>query len=271
MMSGNEFPSEALRTKLESAGIPRDRHGACSLLGMIPAQLEQASFGEFNADVLAEVLVYLIDKRIIHPPTTIPAVLADLPAGTHICQLYRTKDELLELLVPYFKRGLRENEYGVWVVANLAVEEAREAMTRAFGGDDSEWDGRMEILDYKDWYKSASGGARGLEEVLEGWLEKEKEAAARGFKGLRVTGDPLWLKGERDWRNFMEYETAVHGAIHGKRIKAVCTYALGASSKKVADVMARHDDVVVKSRGWWQRISMEEPRAAEAVVTALSA
>ena len=41
--------------------------------------------------------------------TGIP-VLGDVPWGTHFCQFYQTREDLLDVLVPYFKVGLEDNE-----------------------------------------------------------------------------------------------------------------------------------------------------------------
>jgi len=42
-------------------------------------------------------------------------VLDDVPWGTHLCQFYHTKEDLIEILVPYFKAGLENNEFCMWV------------------------------------------------------------------------------------------------------------------------------------------------------------
>jgi len=37
-------------------------------------------------------------------------VIGNVPWGTHFCQFYQTKQDLIETLVPYFKTGLEKNE-----------------------------------------------------------------------------------------------------------------------------------------------------------------
>ena len=37
-------------------------------------------------------------------------LIGDVPWGTHLCQFYHTKEDLIEILVPYFKAGLENNE-----------------------------------------------------------------------------------------------------------------------------------------------------------------
>jgi len=38
-------------------------------------------------------------------------ILGDVPWGTHLCQFYHTKEDLIDILVPYFKAGLENNEF----------------------------------------------------------------------------------------------------------------------------------------------------------------
>jgi hypothetical protein len=39
--------------------------------------------------------------------------------------------------------------------------------------------------------------------VLSGWIEKYNEASAKGFGGMRLTGDALWLE-KTSWKNLFD-------------------------------------------------------------------
>ena len=55
-------------------------------------------------------------------------IIGDAPWGTHLCQFYQTKGDLIDILVPYFKAGLENNEFCMWVTAEpLSENEATEA------------------------------------------------------------------------------------------------------------------------------------------------
>ena len=59
-------------------------------------------------------------------------VIEALPWGSHLCQFYTTKQDLLDILVPYFKAGLENNEFCLWVTSEaLSEKEAKEAMAKA--------------------------------------------------------------------------------------------------------------------------------------------
>ena len=44
-------------------------------------------------------------------------LIGDIPWGTHLCQFYETPEDLTDILVPYFKAGLENNEYCMWVTS----------------------------------------------------------------------------------------------------------------------------------------------------------
>ena len=59
-------------------------------------------------------------------------IIGDVPWGTHFCQFYQTKRDLMDILVPYFKAGLENHEFCIWITSQpLDVEEAKEALRRA--------------------------------------------------------------------------------------------------------------------------------------------
>ncbi len=56
-------------------------------------------------------------------------VVGDVPWGTHFCQFYQIKEDLLDILVPYFRAGLKDNEFCMWVTSEpLNVEDAKKAL-----------------------------------------------------------------------------------------------------------------------------------------------
>ena len=58
--------------------------------------------------------------------------VGELPWGSHFCQFYHTREDLLDTLVPYFKAGLENNEFCLWVVSEPLRADAW----------DSYWEGR---------------------------------------------------------------------------------------------------------------------------------
>ena len=143
------------------------------------------------------------------------SVVGDMPWGTHFCHFYETKEDLLDILIPYFKTGLENNEFCIWVVSDpLGDEEARNALRQAIPEADrylatghieivphtlflssrqqTSPAGRIEIVPHTEWY--LKGGAFVAERVINGWDEKLAEALAKGYAGLRANGNEAWLR-----------------------------------------------------------------------------
>jgi hypothetical protein len=89
-------------------------------------------------------------------------VLGEAPWGTHLCQFYDTKQDLIDILVPYFKAGLEHNEFCMWITSKpLGVEDAHASLRKAVKHlDDYIEKGQIQILDYGQWYTRRMGRKR---------------------------------------------------------------------------------------------------------------
>lgn len=171
--------------------------------------------------------------------------------GTHLCQFYESKQDLLDILVPYFAQGLRANELCMWITSPpLEVAEAKEALSKAV--PDLQYyiqKGQLEILPYPEWYLLR--GSFSGERVLEGWVAKETAALKNGFEGLRLTGNTFWVE-RALWGGFADYEAAVNAVVGKHRMIALCTYCLPhCSGADVVDVIHNHGGALIKQKGSW--------------------
>jgi signal transduction histidine kinase len=194
-------------------------------------------------------------------------VIREAAWGTHLCQFYHAKEDLVDILVPYFKTGLENNEFCMWVTSEpLSAGDAKISLSKVVKDlDDYVRKGQIEILDYDQWYTKS--GEFDPHEVLQGWLKKENQALKRGFDGLRLTGNTFWLEQER-WRNFTDYEAMVDNVIGKYRMIAICSYCLDkCGASEVIDVVANHQFALIRRSGKWELIqSAERKRAQEALV-----
>jgi hypothetical protein len=72
-MNFEDLPHEGLRRQLVAIGVPPERHGVRELLRMLPAELDGRPFDEMSADAVAEVLLYLVGKKVLSVPPAIAA------------------------------------------------------------------------------------------------------------------------------------------------------------------------------------------------------
>jgi PAS domain S-box-containing protein len=181
-------------------------------------------------------------------------LVGDVPWGTHLCQFYENKQDLIDILVPYFVEGLKNNEFCMWVTSPpLGVEEAREALSKVLPNLGEYFSkGQIEIIPYDKWY--LLDGKFDSNRVLQGWVQKEKDAIQRGFDGLRLTGNTFWI--ERPlWSNFVDYEKAVNDVIDEHKMLALCTYCLkNCSGTDVVEVMRNHVGTLIKQDQKWSLV-----------------
>ena len=197
-------------------------------------------------------------------------VVGDMPWGTHFCLFYETSADLLETLVSYVKAGLESQEFCLWVVAEpLGVEEATRALQQAVPDLDRRFsDHSIEIVAARDWY--LQDGKFDLNRVIGGWNEKLARASARGYAGVRVTGDTAWLE-KKDWTDFCEYEESLNQAVANQRLAVLCTYPLAAcGAAEILDVVRTHQFAVTKRRGSWDVIETAGHKQAKAEIKRLN-
>jgi len=196
--------------------------------------------------------------------------VGDIPWGTHFCLFYETRADLLETVVSYCKAGLENREFCLWVVAEpLTGEEGRHALKQAVPDLDRYLSDRsIEIVAAREWY--LQDGTFDLDRVINGWNEKLASASARGYAGVRVTGDTAWLE-KKDWKDFCEYEESLNQAVANQRLAVLCTYPLSAcGAAEILDVVRTHQFAVTRRRGSWDVIETAGHKQAKAEIKRLN-
>jgi signal transduction histidine kinase len=193
-------------------------------------------------------------------------VVGDRPWGTHFCNFYESGRDLLDMLVAYFKAGLEDNEFCVWVVSEPVSEgEAWDGLRRAIPEFDDYVSKRsLEIFDGRDWY--LKGGVFDSKRVMTAWNEKLDRALDRGYAGLRGSGNTAWLQ-KKDWRAFSEYEQVVNDSIIGRLAVLLCTYPLeSCGANELLDVVGTHQFATAMRHGRWELIETPELKQAKAEI-----
>jgi hypothetical protein len=268
----SQYPKDVLRKKLVVAGIPESEHSVESLGARMPADFSALSFQGISADMMAELLLYFIAKGIVTLPVAADKALLDMPWGSHICQFYNCKEDLVKMLVPYFKQGLEKHEACVWLVGDLTIEEARNALAAVVPGLEHYMaKGQMQIRHYTELYTNPNGTVKPAEQLSDQFADMGSAVRAKGFAGLRASGSVSWINNEESMSRFMDYETKVNCAIQDSRMMAVCTYpARAAALHRSRELIHNHGKIYVK-RGEWVHDNSRDAKKIEAVFASLAA
>src|SRR6266571_3078924 len=229
--------------------------------------------------------------------------LGILPWGSHFCHFYETKQDLLDILVPYFKAGLEDNEFCLWVISEpLRATEATKALREAVPDlerhlarrsieilimseplTDTEATAALreavpeleryvaahsiEIVPHHQWY--LDGGTFDGVRVINSWKAKLQEALARGYAGMRVHGNEALLT-DKDWKHFLEYEQSLNDMLAHQRMIVLCTYPLASRrGGEIFDVAHAHEFAIAKRHGHWEMLETPELKKTKAELAAL--
>ena len=181
-------------------------------------------------------------------------MLTDARWGSHYCLFYQSQDDLVKVLAEYFRPGIENGDFCIWVTVDGGVEKkARDTLNKNLAGPDRQQMGtQIEFIPYSEWY--LRDGSFRPEQVLKNWTEKLELALNHGYQGLRVTGDLGWLDAT-NWQTLMGYESAINSVITGLNFMAVCSYPLSKlQGPQIADVIDRHQVALGKNNGHWQTL-----------------
>jgi PAS domain S-box-containing protein len=196
-------------------------------------------------------------------------IVGDVSWGTHVCQFFQTKEDLTDILVPYFKAGLENNEFCLWVTAQpLEVEDAKEALRRTIPDLNIFLEkGQLEIVSYNDWF--LTGGAFDPKKVSSACAGKLNYASQKGYEGVRLSGNNSWLDKE-NWESFIKFKEQMDIVIGNCQMIALCTYSLDNHEvDEIVYLSVNHRFALVKSKGKWKQIDsykrkMDEEAAVKA-------
>lgn len=188
------------------------------------------------------------------------APAAVFPTNLHISHFYKSKEDLLELLIPFFQEGLNKDEYCLWGVgAPLTVKEATAAMDASLGGALFSYieTGQLEIFDVKDYYQWDNFDAA---KVRNTFLQKVMSSIENGWPGFRCNGMTSGVDPKK-WKNFQIYEGELTQVLPGSAT-VICSYDLNSlSAEAVVDVVSTHQASIMKKFGRWHILQSAEHMA----------
>ena len=180
--------------------------------------------------------------------------IGSIPWGTHICQFYRSKSDLVDVLVPYFKTGLESNEYCLWAASEpLCAEECLAELGRAVPNLDLYLDRRqIAVTDSRASYTGQ--GEFDAERILQSLIEVEESALKDDFDGLRAGANASWLT-EAEWTTFARYELSADIMLRRRKVIALCSYPLElCTPSNIVEVVTGHRLVLIRETGGWRVI-----------------
>ena len=178
----------------------------------------------------------------------LPAVLAGLKHGTHLCAFYESKDDLIDLVLPFFAGGASRGEACVWVAPDAKNTQEAALRVRAVLAE-----GGIELYSVRDQFFEQSRFAP--ERAVRFWNERLEQALQAGRSGLCASGDVSWPR-KHNWRAYLDYEDELTKKIADKEISLLCTISLSVSkSGDIFEAACTHQLAIAKRKGEWEAIT----------------
>lgn len=180
--------------------------------------------------------------------------IGSVPWGTHICHFYKSKSDLIDILVPYFKTGLENNEYCLWAASYpLSAKECLVELGKVVPNLDLYLNRQqITVMDSKTFY--ARQGKFDARSTLQALIETEEFALEHGFDGLRVSGNTSWLT-KREWVTFGHYELSADMILRRRKAIGLCSYPLDCcTTLDIVEVVSGHRLVLIRGTGGWRLI-----------------
>src|SRR5262249_15675059 len=187
-------------------------------------------------------------------------VPGEMPGGAHLCMFYESTDDLLDSLVPFFQIGLENNEFClVTPPGQPTLEEFRIALGWRIPNFDQQLAaGNIVVLSREIYFKGSQVDHLGLMSDL---ANKFRDALAKGYKGMRASGDALWPD-TRQSRAFCNYQYKLSQWLKGKPVALLCTYPMIMSEAvEVSEAAEAHQLAVARQNGSW-KIAVTTPTPA---------
>jgi hypothetical protein len=172
----------------------------------------------------------------------------ELKATDHVILFYSKPEDKREVLFTYLKAGLDHGEAAAYVATQESPDEIMDSM-RSFGVDVDRFQksGALRVLSYKDFY--FKGGRFSIPGTMKLWKTLLDEAVAKGFKGLRVTGEMACFFEKKMVKELVEYENALHRVLE-LPLTVICAYDAESVAKEgrgglYLDLIKAHRSVII--------------------------
>ncbi len=184
-------------------------------------------------------------------------VLGLIQWGTHIAQLYNTRDDLAELLVPYIGSGLENDELCIFVTSTLSEQEARSVLEEGIPYlHEYVNTGQLQFFSYEDW--SVTEAHLDSQCALGDCFEECQNLPYKDYSGLRIAGSASWL-GQSGWESLMQYENLLNDTMCNHRVLALCTYdGNRCTTDNITDIINTHSYVISRVDESWSLLRSVE-------------
>ncbi|PKL66588.1 MAG: hypothetical protein CVV28_09295 [Methanobacteriales archaeon HGW-Methanobacteriales-1] len=172
--------------------------------------------------------------------------IEELNHGDHLCVLYQTDEEHKDLITPYLRSGLENNEKVFYIVdARTSEMVLNYLLDDGMEVDPYLESGQLSMLTVSESYMN--GGVFDPEGMIKMLTEETEKALKEGYAALRVTGEMSWaLRGLPGSERLIEYETKLNEFFPTNKALAICQYDCRVFEPEILlDILTTHPIAVI--------------------------
>jgi len=173
--------------------------------------------------------------------------------GTHMCLLYRTKEEFLDISVPFLKAGLENNELCIWLTGrDLPFHDTNRRLKKLIPQFDTFLQtGILEIHDGRAWYCKNNRVAP--DSAIAYIRDALARSGAKGCAGVRVITEISWAK-KSELSAIWEYENFLNRFLkENNPVVVLCAYAFqNRLPEHLIQILRNHLFILLKQQNGWQ-------------------
>ncbi len=179
-------------------------------------------------------------------------IIGDVPWGTHIGQFFRSREDLFDVLIPFFKTGLESGELCLWLAAApLDKNDAIETMRREVPDFDSFLSrGQIVIADSSEW----NPGENGTVADAVGYFINRIRPLKDGFFGIKLAFiNPAPADGK--WTDFSRHHIEIEQIANKMPMIILCGYPLEAfKPETLVGALSSHQYSLMRYKDAWSVI-----------------
>lgn len=177
--------------------------------------------------------------------TALHQSLLDLSVHDHVCLIYSSLEEQIDVAIPFICFGLERGEKCIYIADDNSPETIEEAFHQSLPSkDDYLKSGALQIVTKNESYlKDGPFDAGGMLAFVASLVD---EATGQGYAALRVTGEMTWALGpETRIEDLIQYESEVNYLLDCNDCLALCQYnRVRFSPKIIREAVETHPYVI---------------------------
>lgn len=167
----------------------------------------------------------------------------------HICGFFDSEEERYEIILPYLKEGLDNNEEVLDILESTSYSSHYQRLSKSGIPVDAKLaTGQLKVVSADETYlKGGYFAADKMYDLVEEALVSAKQSS---YNSIRACGDMAWaLRGVAGTDELIEYEARLNHLTPKHSCSLICMYDVNRfSGRALADVLATHPYVILNGK-----------------------